>query len=311
MREPSAQLHQIAATYSIAAMDMNSGEMGGAVQSHFFSVGPAVLWAEAGAGVVITQSVVNRQYGPEGLSLLKSGRNADAVLKELVGSDSGKAYRQAAILDCLGNTAAHTGSSCIREAGHANGLYYSVQANMMLNDTVWSAMESAFLHAQGTLGERMTAALCAAEQEGGDIRGRQSAALKVVKTEASGDVSSDVVLDLRVEDNPEPLEELSRLLSLSKGYQMLELGDEAMEQGNADNAARYYQQANELLGENPEALYWHGIALLNAGNTSEGMDILRPLFSSSPNWVELTLRLPESGLASFNAAVLDELRNRR
>ncbi len=300
-------LSKLVSTYSIVAMDRNAGEMGGAVQSHFFSVASAVLWAEAGSGVIATQSVVNRQYGPDGLALLREKHGADAVLRRLLEHDSGSMYRQAAVLDRTGHTSAHTGSSCIREAGHNNGMYFSVQANMMLADTVWDAMKDVFLASKGTLAERMLAALEAAEREGGDIRGKQSAGMVVVKTESTGDISSDNVLNLRVEDNPEPLQELSRLLGLYKGYQLLEQGDEAMEKQNAEDAMILYEQARSRLGGNPEALYWHGIALLNAGKTREGLALLDPLFRKTNNWLELTLRLPESGLASFDVSVLRDL----
>ncbi len=304
----SISLLEMAATYSILAMDREAGEMGGAVQSHFFSVGPAVLWAEAGTGVVATQSLVNRQYGPDGLSQLRQRRHADQVLQSLLECDAGSAYRQAAVIDAMGNTAAHTGDSCIREAGHSRGECYSVQANMMLNNTVWHAMEDAFLSTPGSLADRLLGSLKAAEAEGGDIRGKQSAAMVVVKCRASGNISEDQVLDLRVEDHSDPLTELTRLLTLYRGYEMLERGDSAMEHGDADAAKVWFTKAREHLGGNPEALYWHGISLLQSDDADEGMELLSPLFSSSPNWLELTLRLPESGLAVFSPGVLTQLK---
>jgi len=299
---------QMTATYSIIAMDKESGEMGGAVQSHFFSVAPAALWAKAGQGVVATQSLINRQFGPDGLNLLSQGLSAEQVLKQLLEKDQGAQFRQAAVLDTLGRTSTHTGSSCIRAAGHCNGQYYSVQANMMLKDTVWHAMEKSFLETTGNLAQRMLAALIAAQNEGGDIRGQQSAGMVVVRTNASGRVEEDIVLDLRVDDHPQPLEELTRLLSLHKGYQLLEAGDTAMEQQQITQAMRLYQQARNILGSNPEALYWHAIAMLNAGETSEGLSALRPLFVKDGNWLELTFRLIESGLASFDLAPLHALK---
>jgi len=300
----SKLISSMASTYSIAALDPETGEMGAAVQSHFFSVGTAVIWAEAGAGVIITQSVVNRQFGPDGLALLKKGNNAEKVLKRLLEYDPGRRHRQAAVLDAEGNSSVHTGEGCVREAGNRNGPYYSVQANMMLRDTVWWAMEKAFIESAGTLAERMLASLKAAERCGGDIRGRQSAALVVVKTQASGLADQDQVVDLRVDDNPDPLQELSRLLTLSRGYKFLEQGDEAMERQDAKGAMDLYKKACECLGDNPEALYWHGIALLNAGKTGEGYSLLAPLFQHDERWLELTRRLPESGLVSFDSSVL-------
>lgn len=292
---------EIAATYSIVAMDPATGEMGGAVQSHFFAVGHAVLWARAGVGVVATQSLVNRQFGPDGLRLMSQGMDAGAALAALIESDSGFEHRQVGVMDHLGNSAAHTGRLCIREASHRCGPFYAAQANMMVHPGVPEAMETAFMQTPGPLAERLVAALQAAEALGGDIRGKQSAALVLVRANGSPSVATDELVNLFVEDHPKPVEELARLVSLYRGYEALEAGDNAMERGATDDAARLYSRAHDALGGNPEALYWHGIALLNGGRNEEGLRVLQPLFERNAAWLELTLRLPTAQLATFDA----------
>ncbi|TVQ96381.1 MAG: DUF1028 domain-containing protein [Spirochaetaceae bacterium] len=292
---------EMAATYSIVAMDPESGEMGGAVQSHFFAVGHAVLWARAGTGVVATQSLVNRQFGPDGLNRMAAGMDAQATLAGLLKADDGAAYRQVALLDCRGNSAAHTGSLCIREASHVSDPFVSAQANMMLHPGVPEAMKVAFERERGPLAERLVAALRAAEALGGDIRGKQSASVVVVRADGSPNVATDELMNLCVEDHPAPVEELSRLVSLHRGYEALEAGDGAMERGDTPGAAIHYARAHDALGGNPESLYWHGIAMINSGRSEEALDLLRPLFQQMPAWLELTLRLPASQLATFDA----------
>lgn len=299
----------IAATYSIVAMDPESGEMGGAVQSHFFAVGHAVLWARAGTGVVATQSLVNRQFGPDGLSMMDTGMDAQTALAALLKADDGAAYRQVALLDRHGNSAAHTGSLCIREASHVCGPFVSAQANMMLHPGVPDAMTAAFEREPGPLAERLVAALRAAESLGGDIRGRQAASVVVVKADGSPNVATDELMNLCVEDHPAPVDELARLVSLHRGYEALEVGDGAMERGDTSGAASHYARAHEALGGNPEALYWHGIAMINSGQSEKGLELLRPLFQGEPAWLELTLRLPASRLATFDADTEATLRS--
>lgn len=205
-------------TYSIVAIDKQSGQMGVAVQSHWFSVGPIVPWAEAGVGVVATQSFAEVSYGPLGLELMRSGKQAKDALAALLSVDSNQDVRQVAMVDVNGNTAIHTGEKCIREAGHYSGKGYSCQANMMEKNTVWGAMAKAFENTQGELVDRLFAALEAAQMEGGDIRGKQSAALIVVSTESQGVPWKNRIYDLRIEDHPDPLKELKRLIKVSKAY---------------------------------------------------------------------------------------------
>ncbi len=195
-------------TYSIVARDEQTGELGVAVQSHWFSVGSIVSWAEAGVGAIATQSFVNVSFGPQGLLLLKKGKSANEVLNELIEKDEGRDFRQLAIIDAKGNVATYTGSKCIEVAEHKIGKNYSVQANMMLNDKVIPAMAQAFENSKGPLAERLIAALKAAQEVGGDIRGQQSASLLVVSGKSTGKIWEDRLIDLRVEDHPQPVEEL-------------------------------------------------------------------------------------------------------
>ncbi|HJY64547.1 MAG TPA: DUF1028 domain-containing protein, partial [Ignavibacteria bacterium] len=186
----------LVSTYSIIARDSITGEIGVAVQSHWFNVGAIVGWGEAGVGVVATQSFVNPSFGLRGLELLKQGKSPQQVVDELIQSDEGSDFRQLAVLDAEGRTASYTGSKCIDGAGNIAGKNYSVQANLMLNDKVWGAMENAFNKTSGKLAERMIAALEAAQSVGGDIRGMQSASIMVWKGKSSGKPWEDKLIDL-------------------------------------------------------------------------------------------------------------------
>src|SRR5919106_5264972 len=238
-QDPFRPLRPVA-TYSIVARDSATGEIGVAVQSHWFSVGTLVSWAEAGVGAVATQSFVDPRYGPLGLELMRLGRSAPEALRALVTSDADSAVRQVAMIDAQGRVAAYTGGRAIRAAGHRVGVQYSVQANLMEKATVWPAMARAFESTSGDLAERLLAALEAAQREGGDIRGKQSAALLIVRGESTGRSWVDRLVDLRVEDSPEPLAELRRLVNLERAYDLMNLGDERMTEGDVDRAVEAY-----------------------------------------------------------------------
>lgn len=283
-------------TYSIVARDAETGELGVAVQSHWFSVGPVVPWAAAGVGAVATQSLTDVSYGPLGLELLQAGKSAQQALDALVAADPGEALRQVAIVDAEGRVAAHTGARCIAEAGHATGDGFSVQANLMLADTVWGAMKAAFERAEGDLAERMLVALEAAQAEGGDIRGKQSAAILVVRAQSTGRAWEDRVVDLRVEDHREPLVEMRRLLNLHRAYQHMNAGDAAMEHDDFDKASREYGAAEALAPGNAEMLFWHAITLAGAGRVEQAKPLLARAYALDPNWRQLVPRLPHSGL---------------
>ncbi|MBV1888089.1 MAG: DUF1028 domain-containing protein, partial [Urechidicola sp.] len=223
-------------TYSIVARDTVTGELGVAVQSHWFSVGSIVTYGKAGVGVVATQSLVNPSYGPKGLALMEQGLTPQQALDALLANDTGEMYRQVAFLNAKGAVATHTGNLCIEAAGHQQGDNFSVQANMMLKNTVWDAMAKAFEESVGTLSERMLAAMKAAEGELGDIRGKQSAAILIVSGTSTGNSWEDTLMDLRVEDHENPLEELERLLKIHNAYDFMNQGDVAMEHGDSKKA---------------------------------------------------------------------------
>jgi len=297
----------LAHTYSIVARDSITGEMGVAVQSHWFSVGTIVSWAEAGVGAIATQSFVNPAFGPDGLSLLKKGHSADQVLNILIQADEAESVRQLAIVDAQGNVAVHTGSKCIPEAGHLTGKGYSVQANMMLNNSVWPAMAMAYETAEGPLAERLLAALDAAENEGGDIRGRQSASLLVVRPEHSGKIWEDRIVDLRIDDHPEPLKELRRLLRVKQAYEHMNAGDLAIEHNDIPEALKQYSAAEQMFPNNLEMQYWHAVSLVNVGRLNESLPLFQTIFHGDANWKILTERLPGVGLLNVNSEQLQSI----
>ena len=281
-------------TYSIVARDPETGQLGVAVQSHAFSVGPIVPWARAGVGAVATQSIVDPGYGLKGLELLASGRSAEQALAELVAADEGAAVRQVAMADAHGVVAVHTGARCIPAAGHVRGDGFSCQANMMLNDTVWEAMAAAYREADGDLAARLMAALHAAESEGGDIRGRESSALLVVAAADSGRpwLYADVLVDLRVEDDPEPLAELERLLNLQRAFSHAEEADRRQEAGDVSGFWEEFSAAERCAPGSVELQFWKGVTLAGQGRESEARATLVEVYRRDPNWVELLRRLP-------------------
>ncbi|OUR93289.1 Zn-dependent protease [Flavobacteriales bacterium 34_180_T64] len=292
-------------TYSIVARDSVTGNMGVAVQSHWFSVGSIVTYGKAVVGVVATQSLVNPSYGPKGLILMEQGLTPKQALTVLLANDSGEMYRQVAFLNSKGEMATHTGSSCIAEAGHRQGNNFSVQANMMLKNTVWDAMARAFEITNGTLSERMLAAMKAAENEKGDIRGRQSAAILIVKGVGTGNSWEDTLMDLRVEDHAHPLEELERLMKIHKAYDFMNQGDLAMEAGDSKNAEHLYLRAQNLFPENLEMQYWYAINLLNNKEFDKAKPILSAIFTKNENWRALIPRLVTSKLLKISESELE------
>jgi len=280
------------ATYSIVARDPATGELGTAVQSHWFSVGSAVTWAEAGVGAVATQSFIDPSYGPLGLQLMRAGRPAPDALKALLAGDEQREVRQVGMVDAQGRAATHTGSLCIPAAGGQQGREYVVQANLMEKPSVWPAMARAYEAAQGDLAERLLAALDAAETEGGDIRGRQSAAIVVVKARSSGRPWADRVFDLRVEDSPQPLAELRRLVHLQRAYNHMSAGDDCVAISDWNCAEREYGAARGLEPGNAEMAFWHGVALATAGRLDAARPLFAQAFAADPRWRELVKRLP-------------------
>jgi uncharacterized Ntn-hydrolase superfamily protein len=294
-------------TYSIVARDPATGQMGVAVQSHWYSVGAIVPWAEAGVGAIATQSFVDPSYGALGLDLIRGGKSAPDALKALLAADPQQAVRQVAMVDAQGRVAAHTGAQCIAAAGDHIGTQYSTQANMMLKDTVWDAMARAYESSTGDLTDRLLAALDAAEREGGDIRGRQSAAIVVVSGTSTGRPWIDRVVDLRVEDAPDPIAELRRLVTLKRAYDRMNRGDELMATKDVEGALREYAAAERAVPENVEMVFWHAVTLASANRVEESLPLFRRVFAHDANWAELLKRLPKSGLLPDDPKLLDRL----
>lgn len=337
-------------TYSIVARDPRTGEMGVAVQSHWFSVGSVVPWAEAGVGAVATQSLVDPAYGPLGLAAMRMGRSAPEALRGVLAGDEGRGVRQVAMIDAAGRVAAHTGEKCIAEAGHVvdEANQFSVQANLMEKNTVWAAMAEAYRKglaewqrgggsgAPGTgaggggaaaagggetaagdvsqtvggpdLANRLIAALEAAEREGGDIRGRQSAALVIVRAKSTGRPWEDRVFDLRVEDHPNPVAELKRLVGLQRAYNHMNAGDLAIEKGDFEAANRAYSAAAGLAPDVVELPFWQAVTLASKGKVEESLPIFKAVFAKERHrWLPLVRRLAKAGLLPEEEAVLEKI----
>lgn len=319
-------------TYSIVARDPVTGQMGVAVQSHWFAVGQIVPWAEAGVGAIATQSFVDPSYGKLGLDLLRTGKSATSVMAALTAGDNACEVRQVGIVDAKGNVASFTGTRAIIFAGGIAsaatsarnitcgsaggrmtvGRDFAVQANLMASDQVWPAMEKAYNASTGDLAERMLAALEAAQAAGGDIRGKQSAALIVVNAQATGRPWQDRVFDVRVDDAAQPLAELRRLVTLQRAYNHMNAGDLAVEHKDNEGALREYRAAEKLASTTTgipphrvaEMAYWHAVALVNMQRLDEALPLFAKAFAIEPGWRELTPRLPHSGLLPDDKALI-------
>jgi uncharacterized Ntn-hydrolase superfamily protein len=280
-----------------------------AVQSHWFSVGFLVPWAKAGVGAVATQSFVKVEYGPEGLNLMEEGLSSNQALSRLLSNDEAREVRQVSMIDIQGNVATHTGRNCIDAAGHYKGLNYSVQANMMEKETVWNAMSYAYENTKGDLADKMMAALESAEEEGGDVRGKQSAAMLIVSGEPTGISWKDIEMDLRVDDHPEPLIELKRLIRISRAYQHANKGDYYLEIDQIDNALEEYKLASKYYPENPELPFWSAVALVSTGKINKALPIFRTVFHKEPRLRILTPRLVKAGLLPDNDELMAKILN--
>lgn len=301
-------------TYSIVARHEATGQIGVAVQSHWFSVGSVVSWAEAGVGAVATQSFADPSYGKLGLEIMRAGRSAPEALAGLLAADAGRDVRQVAMIDSIGRVANWTGSKCIEAAG---GLVdeadqFAVQANLMENSNVWPAMAEAYRSARSSgadLAERLLLALEAAEQQGGDIRGRQSAAILIVSPKGNGRPWEERLFDLRVEDHPQPLIELRRLITLQRAYQHMNAGDIAVENGDFELASREYAAAAAAAPGVVEMPFWHAVALASRGRVDEALPVFRQVFHSpdGQRWVTLIPRLVKAELLPSDHAIIDRI----
>jgi uncharacterized Ntn-hydrolase superfamily protein len=277
-------------TYSIVARDAQTGEAGAAVHSHWFAVGPVVPWVRAGVGAVCTQSVAEPAHGPAVLDRLQDGASAAQALRSVLAGDAEAAVRQVGVVDARGEVAVHTGERCIAFAGHQAGAGFAAQANMMASPSVWPAMARAFEAAAGPLARRLLAALHAAEEQGGDVRGRQSAALVVAP--ASGEPWRRTV-DVRVDDHPEPLAELDRLLGLADAYELATQGDDLLALGRHAEAGERYARAARIAPDNDELRFWAGLAAAQAGDLPRALEDVRAAIAVHPGWRDLLGRLQE------------------
>jgi uncharacterized Ntn-hydrolase superfamily protein len=290
-------------TYSIVARDAASGELGVAVQSHWFSVGSIVSSARPEVGAVASQSIVEPAYGRRLLDRLEAGESPERALSALLAEDESARFRQVAVIDSSGALAVHTGAGCIAHAGDVSGDGYSAQANMMAMPEVWQAMARAFEGSDGPLAGRLLAALLAGEEAGGDLRGRQSAALLVVPPASQPWWRT---VDLRVEDDPDPLGELQRLLVLHEAYALASEADELVGEGRHREAAARYRRAGELAPANEELAFWSGLALVQEGDLRAGLAQVGRALEAHPGWTELLLRL-DSEVAPAAETVRAEL----
>ena len=294
-------------TYSIVAFDEETGQLGVAVQSHWFSVGVLVPWVKAGVGAVATQSFVKVEYGPNGLKLMEKGFTAKEALRLLVDDDENSAVRQVGMVSAKGDASAFTGENCIQFAGHIVGKNYTVQANLMASSTVPTAMVRAYETTKGELVDRIMAALEAAQKEGGDIRGKQSAAIMVTTGEPTGIDWKDKLFDLRIEDHPEPIKEMKRLIRVSRAYQHANQGDLYIETGEIDKALREYNLAAEYYPENPELPYWTAISLASVDRVDEALPIFKDVFEKVPDLRDLIPRLVPAGLLPDNEELIKKI----
>jgi uncharacterized Ntn-hydrolase superfamily protein len=294
-------------TYSIVARDPATGDLGVAVQSHWFNVGAMVPWAEAGVGAVATQSFVDPSYGKLGLDLMRAGKSAPEALKALLAADPERESRQVAMVDAQGRVAVHTGSLCIAEAGNESGDGFSCQANMMGKATVWPAMAKAFRDTRGDLADRLVAALRAAESEGGDFRGRQAAAILIVPAKSEGRPWAERTFDLRVEDHPDPVGELARLVKLQRAYLLMNDGDGFASRNKWKEARAAYEAAAALAPQIVELPFWKAVGMVNGGQLEQALPVFKDIFQREPAWRGAVRRLAKVKLLPPDEAILKRI----
>jgi uncharacterized Ntn-hydrolase superfamily protein len=279
-------------TFSVVARDPRDGALGVAVASRHFDIGSRVSWAEAGVGAVATQAFIDPGYGPRALSRMSKGEGAADTLASLLAEDEQREIRQVAIVDAAGRTAAHTGALAVPHAEHRGGNGVSIQGNMLAREGVCEAMEAAFAGATGELAERMVVALEAGEQAGGDLRGKQSASLLVVREVSSEEPWRNVVVDLRVEDDAAPLTELRRLWRMQRAKSALDRAEAALGAGRLDEARAAFEEGLELSGREDEQLFWGGLAMSRVGDEQTAVSLLQEAIAKNPSWRTMLERLP-------------------
>jgi uncharacterized Ntn-hydrolase superfamily protein len=275
-------------TYSIVARCPDTGRLGVAVESHWFDVRNTVAWVQPGVGAVATQAATNQAFGPRGLSLMKEGNSPQETLAVLQSEDPVFERRQLGMVDTQGRVAGNTGELCVGHANSHAGAGYIAQANLMENEGVPEAMGEAFEKTEGPLEQRLMAALKAAENKGGDIRGGQSAALVVMEGESSGNPLLDRVVDLTVPDHPQPVHELERLLKLHQDYSGY---GELLEAAKHGETKKVKGLIDNLSPESAELKFWSSLELYNAGEKEQALDVLGGLFAQKPGFRAVLPRL--------------------
>ncbi|MCB2299281.1 DUF1028 domain-containing protein [Clostridium tagluense] len=289
-------------TYSIVAFDPIKNQLGIAMQTHNFAACNRVIYAEPGVGVVASQSYTNPIYGFDGIKMMKEGKLPKQILKDLIEGDIDSEYRQVGIIDAKGNVSAHTGNNCVREAGHRTGKHYSCQANMMLKNTVWDAMGNAFESYDGELIDCIMNAMEAAESEGGDIRGAQSAAITIVTSEPIDKPWLGYIYDFKVYDNPKPLKELRRLINFKKANNCIDSSQLMLHEGILDSTKisssmdQFNFAVNKIPNQDSRIQYqfYYAMSLLKCGLKDESISLLKSVFAANPIWKELAIRIAKS-----------------
>ena len=276
-------MSNLVSTFSIVAIDPRNGDLGVAVQSKYFSVGNIVPWVEAEVGAIATQAFVNVSYGPNGLKLLREGFSADEVITELTQKDEEREERQLGVVDAKGNVACFTGNNCLEWAGSKTGVTYTAQGNILASENVVLSMAEHFEYAEGELANKLTAALEGGQAAGGDARGRQSAALIVMRKGAGRAGYGDRYIDLRVEDHATPIQELRRLLSLAHTYNQIQASWEAILSKKHSEALEFAKRAVTITPTNDEAHAVLGLAYYLLGNTDASVTEFRQVFQINPN----------------------------
>ena len=281
-------------TYSIIAKCPVTGQYGVGIQSHFYAAGNA-CWAKAGVGVVVTQAMALIDHGPLGLKLMEGGASASNALVKRLGEDPEPEIRQVAMLDSNGEVAAHTGSLTIPAAGHVIGEGFSCQANLMWNESVPQAMSDAFEKTDGRLSDRLLSAMFAGQNAGGDIRGMQSGRILVVDSHIKQKEWEGVIVDVNVDDHPNPLEELGRLLKISSIY------------SEFTNSGYEFELKQSEAEEFPEIAFWTAINLANKGDLEGGKELLRIALNDHDGWKELLIRCSKNNFFGITEELVDKL----
>lgn len=279
-------------TYSVVAFDTESGAYGVGVQSHWFNVGRTAPWVRFGVGAIATQAMTNPSYGWRGLDIMAAGVDAPTALRVLMDMDPEREHRQVGFIDTEGRVAVHTGSRCIRHASHIIGDGWAVLGNLLADEGVLPEMAAAFSAAEGTLAERMVTALEAAERAGGDVRGCQSAAIKIAPGRTDLAVGEEPGIELLVADHTDPITELRRLIEVDRSYRFLRQGNTAVASGDMARGIELFERASQLR-HGGEVDFWRAVGLERSGHHEQAVAVINGVFDVLPSFREVLVRLVE------------------